>query len=159
MAGSEPVEVTAYQDKFGSERYNHYTALVRFENDATGAIFGNRASGGRVLRAELHSVGVGCNMDLPRHLEILEDNNRRTLEGWEIDTVDQQDSLNYDGVLPMHQHFLDCIRTNNVPNKDIRDVIHTVYLVDQIEASDWFGNQLFPRAARACLINRGRDCI
>ncbi len=136
MAGGEPVDVTAYQDKFDSENYNHYTALVRFENDVTGAIFGNRASGGRVLRAELHGVGVGCYMDLPRELEILEDNKSRTVKGWEIDGVDEKDFLNYDGVLPMHQHLLDCIRTRKVPNADIRDVIHTVHLVDKIEAAD-----------------------
>ena len=35
MAGGEAVEVTAYRDKFRSESYNHYTALVRFDNDAT----------------------------------------------------------------------------------------------------------------------------
>ena len=38
MAGGEPVEVTAYQDKFGGEGFNHYTALVRFDNRATGVM-------------------------------------------------------------------------------------------------------------------------
>ena len=41
MAGGEPVEVTAYQDKFGGEGFDHYTALVRFDNRATGVMFGN----------------------------------------------------------------------------------------------------------------------
>lgn len=38
MAGGEPVEVTAYQDKFGGQSRNCYTGLVRFDNDATGVL-------------------------------------------------------------------------------------------------------------------------
>ena len=65
MSGGEPVEVTAYRDKFGSDHYNSYVAMIRFDNDATGVIFGNRASGARVIQSELHGVGVGCYMKLP----------------------------------------------------------------------------------------------
>lgn len=136
LAGGEPIEVTAYQDKFGSQDYNHYTALVRFDNDVTGVILGNRASGGRVLRAEIHGVGIGCYMDLPRGIKILEDHKARTLSAWEINGVPKQDALSYGGVVPMHRHFLECIRNRKVPNSDIRDVIHTVHLVDRIEAVD-----------------------
>lgn len=134
MAGSEPVEVTAYQDKFGSESYNNYTALVHFENNATGTIFGNRASGGRVLRSELHGVGIGCYMKIPGEIEIHEDNQVRTLGGWEIDGVEKGDVDSYEGALTMHQHFVDCINNNQVPNSDLRDVIHSIRLVDQLEA-------------------------
>ena len=134
MAGSEPVEVTAYQDKFGSESYNNYTALIRFENGATGAIFGNRASGGRVLRSELHGVGIGCYMKIPQEIEIHEDNQVRTLGGWEIDGIEKEDVASYDGVLTMHRHFVDCINTDQVPHNDLRDVIHSIRLVDRLEA-------------------------
>ena len=96
MAGGEPTEVTVYQDKFGSDYHNNYTALVRFENNVTGTIFGNRASGGRVIRSELHGVGIGCYMKIPEEIEIHED--------------------------------------NKVPNTDLRDVIHSIRLVDQLEA-------------------------
>ncbi len=106
MAGGEPVEVTAYQDKFGGQSWNHYTALIRFDNNATGVIFGNRASGGRVLRSELHGVGIGCYMKLPQEIEILEDNQSRVMGGWEIDGVNKEDVPRYEGVLNMHEHFL-----------------------------------------------------
>ena len=45
LAGGEPTEVTAYRDSFGSESRNCYTSLIRFDNGATGVVFGNRASG------------------------------------------------------------------------------------------------------------------
>lgn len=133
MVGSEPREVTAYQDIIGGSARNAYTGMVRFENDATGVVFGNRASGGRVLRSELHGVGVGCYMKLPEEIEIYEDNQRTVLGGWEVDGVDQNDVDRYEGVLAMHEHFAQCVVDREVPSSDLRDVIHSIDLVDQIE--------------------------
>lgn len=133
MAGGEPVEVTAYRDTFGSGVRNCYTALIRFDNRVTGVVFGNRASGGRVLRAELHGTGIGCYMKLPEEIEIYEDNQRRVMGGWEVDGVDRNDESRYEGVLTMHEHFVDCVLNKKTPCSDLRDVIHTVRLVDRIE--------------------------
>ena len=133
MAGGEAVEVTAYQDRFASDYRNCYTGLVRFDNGATGFIHGNRASGGRVLRAELHGTGVGCYIKMPAEIEITEDDEVRTLDGWQIDGVDKADVNRYDGVLTMHEHIVDCIRTGRIPLTDIRDAIHSMELVAQLE--------------------------
>ena len=136
MAGGEPVEVTAYQDRFGGDVLNCYTGLVRFDNNATGVVFGNRASGGRVLRSELHGVGVGCYMKIPEEIEICEDNQTRILKGWEVDGVDAEDTSRYEGTLTMHEHFADCVLKNEVPLSDLRDAIHSIHLVDQLEAPE-----------------------
>ena len=133
MAGGEPVEVTAYRDKLGGQSRNCYTALVRFDNNATGVVFGNRASGGRVLRSELHGVGIGCFMKIPQEIEIHEDNRTHTMGGWEVDGVDKSDGDSYEGVLTMHEHFADCVINKKVPISDLRDAIHSIHLVDQIE--------------------------
>lgn len=133
MAGGEASEVTAYRDCFGGESRNHYTALIRFDNGSTGVVFGNRASGGRVLRSELHGVGIGCYMKIPEEIEILEDNKRRVLGGWEVDGVDEKDVPRYEGTLTMHEHFVDCVVNGKTPLTDLRDVIHSIDLVDRIE--------------------------
>ena len=71
MAGSEVVEVTAYQDAFQSSWRNSYNGLIRFANDAVGIVTGNRPSGGRYMRTELHGIGVGCYMRVPTEIEVL----------------------------------------------------------------------------------------
>ena len=133
MAGGEPTEVTAYRDALGGASRNCYTALVRFDNNATGTVFGNRASGGRVLRSELHGVGVGCYMKIPHEIEIHQDNESQTLGGWDIDGVERDDVPRYEGTLTMHEHFVDCVRNGKVPISDLRDAMHSIHLVDQIE--------------------------
>ena len=94
---------------------------------------GSRASGGRVLRSELHGVGIGCYMKIPEEIEIYEDNQRNVMGGWEVNGVDERDQPSYEGVLTMHQHFVDSVRNRTVPLTDLRDVIHSIHLVDQIE--------------------------
>ena len=133
LCGGEPLEVTAHRDRFGGQSLNCYTAHIRFENDATGAVFGNRASGGRVLRFELHGVGLGCYAKIPDELEVYEDNERSVLSGWELQGCDREDVLRYEGSLSMHEHFIECVTNGHVPLTDLRDVIRTVHLVDQIE--------------------------
>ena len=127
--------VAAYQDHFDSDYRNCYTGLVRFDNGATGFIHGNRASGGRVLRGELHGTGVGCYFKIPHEIEITEDNEARTLGGWQIDGVAEADTYLYDGVLTMHEHIVDCVRKGEKPLTDIRDAIHSMALVAQLEGS------------------------
>ena len=133
IVGSEPVDVTRYRDKFDSVEWNHYTALVRFASGATGVVFGNRASGGRVLSAELHGVGVGCYMKLPEEIDIREDDQQTVLQGWEINGDDPEDVPRYEGALAMHEHFVESVRNHTTPVSDLRDVIHTIRLVDWIE--------------------------
>ena len=136
MVGSEPVEVTRYRDKFDSVSWNHYTALVRFASGATGVVFGNRASGGRVISAELHGVGVGCYMKLPEEIDIREDDQQTVLQGWEINDDDPEDTPRYEGALAMHEHFVESVRNQTIPFSDLRDVIHTIRLVDWIETGE-----------------------
>ncbi|MBT5875030.1 MAG: hypothetical protein HOH43_16550, partial [Candidatus Latescibacteria bacterium] len=61
------------------------------------------------------------------------DNQKTVLGGWEVDGVDQQDADRYEGVLAMHEHFVRCVIDREVPSSDLRDVIHSIDLVDQIE--------------------------
>ena len=135
MVGSEVVEVTAYQDGQANGVKNVFNGLIRFANSAVGLVSGNRCSGGRVLRSELHGLNVGCYMmDMPKQIEICEagNENRRKVMGWELTGTDPDDTPTYEGVLAMHQHFLDCVRNGQTPTSDIRDVIHTSHLVEQI---------------------------
>jgi predicted dehydrogenase len=134
MAGSKVVEVAAYQDAQNNGAKNVFNGLIRFANHAIGIVSGNRCSGGRVLRSELHGRGVGCYMmHMPRQIEICEDNKPpRIVPGYELTGTDPDDESTYEGVLAMHRHFVECINKGEVPCSDIRDVIHTSHLVDKL---------------------------
>jgi len=134
MVGSEVVEVTAYQDAQENGVKNVFNGMIRFANHAIGIVSGNRCSGGRVLRAELHGRGVGCYMmHMPKQIEICEDGKPpRIVQGYELTGTDPDDEPVYEGVLAMHQHFVDCVRKGERPCSDVRDVIKTSLMVDQL---------------------------
>lgn len=134
MIGSEVAEVTAYQDAQENGVKNCFNALIRFANNAIGIVSGNRCSGSRVLRSELHGLGIGCYMmHVPEQIEICEDGkDQRIVKGSELTGTDHSDVDSYEGILAMHQHFVDCVRNGQTPCSDIRDVIHTSHLVDQL---------------------------
>ena len=60
----------------------------------------------------------------------------RKLGGWEVDGVEEDDIPAYEGLLHMHEHFIDSVNNNTQPLTDIRDVVHSVALVDRIEAAE-----------------------
>jgi hypothetical protein len=74
-------------------------------------------------------------MKIPQEIELYEDNNSHIMGGWEVDGAERRDVARYDGVLTMHEHFVDCVRNKKVPISDLRDVIRSIYLVDQIEGT------------------------
>lgn len=138
MIGSEVVEVSAYQDAQENGVKNVFNGLIRFANNAIGIVSSSRCSGGRVLRSELHGLGVGCYMmHMPKQIEICEDGKApRIVPGYELTGTDPDDEPAYEGVLAMHQHFVDCIRNGEIPCSDIRDVINTSHLVDKLMGID-----------------------
>ena len=133
MTGSETSEVTAYQDAYPTGQKNFFNALIRFANRSVGIITASRMAGGRKLRAELHGLGVDCYINPPDDLEIHEKGkDPRTVTGAELAGLPEDDNLGFGGEKVMHEHFVDCIREGRVPNTDIRDVIHTSHLVNEI---------------------------
>ena len=136
--GSEVAEVTAYQDGQENGAKNVFNGLIRFANNAIGIVSASRCSGGRDLRSELHGRNVGCYMmHMPKQIEIVEDNKApRIVPGYELTGTDPDDEPAYEGVLAMHQHFVDCIRNGEIPCSDIRDVINTSHMVDKLMGID-----------------------
>lgn len=134
MVASSVVEVHAYQDSHASTWPNCYNGLIRFANNAVGIVTANRSSGARYLRAELHGLGVAAYMQIPERMEIYEDNSGpEILTGAQICGTDPSDAIRYEGTLEMHSHFAQCIHNGETPCSDIRDVIKTSHLVDQLE--------------------------
>ena len=134
MTSSEVSDITACQDARASQWPNDYTALMRFNNSSIGVLLANRSSGGRMLRAQLHGIGLGCFIDIPDQIQILErDRDPMIRKGAHLAGMPSDDTRAYDGVLEMHRHVVTTVVKGGIPINDIRDVIHTSDLVARLE--------------------------
>jgi predicted dehydrogenase len=135
----ETPEVHALQAQYGGAEWpNCYNAVVRFASGAQAVISGNRSSGGRTLRVELHGIGIGCYIDpFPDQLRVLTNNGKddTTVSGAQLASSDER--LDYDGTFAAHRHFVECLREHRQPLTDVRDVIATMRLLEQLESPFW----------------------
>ena len=94
MTSSEVSDITACQAARASQWPNDYTALMRFNNSSIGVLLANRSSGGRMLRAQLHGIGLGCFMDIPDQIQILErDRDPMIRKGAQLAGMPSDDTL------------------------------------------------------------------
>ena len=70
---------------------------------------------------------------------IAKDDKARTVNAWEINGVEEDDTAGYAGELSMHRHLVDCVQNGKIPNSDLRDAIKSIRLVNEIEAEDMRG--------------------
>lgn len=133
LCGGRVVAVRSYRDTHFADWANCYNALVRFDNDATAVITGNRSSGGRFLRVEAHGREIGAYMDdLPRSVRFLEDSTREEeVAGAQLSGSTEE--CTYEGILDMHRHFLECLRAGKPALTSLEDALETMRLVDLIE--------------------------
>jgi predicted dehydrogenase len=133
MCGGVATEVHAFQDRLFADWKNSYNALMRFDNGAVGIVSGNRSSGGRVLRFEVHGRGIGAYIDMPARVEILADNAERptVLTGAELvgSTVEQD----YEGTLAVHRDFVDAILSDRDPLTSFETCRETMRLIELME--------------------------
>ena len=133
MCGGEAVEVHAFQDRLFANWKNSYNALVRFSTGAVGIITGNRASGGRVFRFEVHGRGIGAYIDMPTRAEILVDNPRAPTVVTGPDLVGSTNEQDYEGTLAVHRDFIDSIGLNRPPLTSFETCLSTMRLVEMME--------------------------
>ena len=134
LCGGRVEAVHAFRDAPFTNWPSCYNAMVRYDNGATAMISGNRTSGGRVMRAEMHGREIGAYLDdLPASVRFLEDNAPTPIHLLGAELSGSTDVATYDGTLEMHRHFLACARENKPATSSLDDAVETMRLVAQIE--------------------------
>jgi predicted dehydrogenase len=133
MCGGTATEVHAFQDQLFAAWKTSYNALIRFDNGAIGIVTGNRSSGGRVLRFEIHGRGIGAYIDMPSRAEILSDNAPQPLVLTGAELVGSAVEQDYEGTLAVHRDFVDAIQSDRDPLTAFETCRETMRLVELME--------------------------
>ena len=137
LCGGEVTALHAYVDRHFVDWPNNFNALIRFSTGATTVLTANRSAGARMMRFEAHGREITAYMDdFPASLRFIADDGalKETLSAKEMAGSDV--SQVYDGVLEMHRHFVECVRTNTPPTSSLEDALETIKLVARIEGGE-----------------------
>lgn len=133
QCGGEAVEVHAFQDRFFADWKNCYNALIRFSSGAVGIVSGNRSSGGRLLRFEMHGRAIAGYIDMPDRADVYADNAREPETMTGRDLVGGDDRHAWEGTLHVYRDFAEAIRTGREALASFRDCVGTMKLVEAME--------------------------
>jgi virulence factor len=132
MCGGEPTEVHAFQDRFFADWINCYNGLIKFSTGAVGIVSGNRSSGARILRFEVHGMGIGAEIDMPNSARIwTEKGEPLVITGAEL--AGGSDKQDYEGTLHIHREFVAAIAEGRQALTSFQDCLGTMRLIDQLE--------------------------
>ena len=136
MCGGEHTEVHAFQDMLFTDWRNSYNGLIRFSTGAVGFVSGNRASGARMLRFEVHGKGIGAEIDMPESARIwTSKKDPLVITGAQLTNSDNE--KDYEGTLHIHREFLDAIHEGRQALTNFRECVGTMRLVEALEGGPY----------------------
>jgi predicted dehydrogenase len=152
IAGGTPTSAALVENRYDDEVANSWNAVVRFDNQVTGIVKANYATGARVHTLEIHGPGASAFVNLgfgdaSCGAEILVfggkgtysiasagpgQQSRISLDGKQIAGSDE--FYNYYGFLAEDREFLECVRTGRRPLTDIEEGVRTMQFIDLMRA-------------------------
>jgi predicted dehydrogenase len=136
MCGGEATEVHAFQDTFFTDWRNCYNGLIKFSTGAVGFVSGNRSSGARILRFEVHGKGIGAEIDMPNSARVWAGNGEPlvlTGEGL-AGSANEQD---YEGTLHIHREFVAAIAEGRQALTSFQECLGTMRLIESLEGGPY----------------------
>ena len=134
MCGGEVVEVQSVTRRVGTPDINFMTAIVLFDNDATGIMIGNFTTGRRRFDVEMHGLGISAvaEVESKGYLRPHDDP-----QGTEFDTREvagSDETYVFGGFQAKNREFIDCVRSGQQPGSHFGDALKTMELAEMVLA-------------------------
>lgn len=118
--------------KFTDRDYETFTtAMLEFENGASGMLIADRSSGQWEESIEIHGSNRSVFISMPDSVSVTDENEKHMTEmtplamGW----AKSEDKLGFTNAI---RHFLDCVRDDVTPLTNAQDAFKTHELLDRI---------------------------
>lgn len=129
--GGEVSEVHA-RTKYTDPDYETYTtAMLEFENGATGMLIADRSSGQWEENIEIHGGNHTVKINMPDDVTIVdgEAEHRTSMTPMAMGWAKSEDKLGFTNSI---RHFIDCLENDTTPITNAQDALKTHQLMDRI---------------------------
>lgn len=115
---------------------NAFHAFLRFEGGRTGFLSTDWSAGRRTQTLEMHAEGISAFIDIDNSVVIHRDDSAEP-EVIGVREIAKSDDFNvYYGFMNENRHFIDCIKSEEMPSTSFDEAVRTMELVDTIEHGD-----------------------
>jgi predicted dehydrogenase len=134
MCGGEVVHIHSLTKRVLVPDINFFSALLEFDNGATGVMLNSWTSGRRIFAVEMHAPGICAEAELEGKGTVYANGDT---QGVLLDTREiagSEDIYVYGGFLAKNREFIDCLKSGEQPGSNFSDAVKTMEVAEKILA-------------------------
>ena len=134
MCGGEVVEVQSHTKRVQTPDINFISALLHFDNRATGVMLNSWSSGRRAFRVEMHAPGICAEAELEVQGVLYADGDTQGKGYDPREVAGSDDFFVYGGFQAKNREFIDALQTGQTPTSTFADALKTMEVAETILA-------------------------
>jgi predicted dehydrogenase len=139
MCGGEVVGIHSVTKRVTTPDINFFSAMLEFDNGATGLMINSWTSGRRIFDVEMHAPGICAEAEHEDKGYLYADGDT---EGIEFDTREEAGSdefYAYGGFRAKNREFIDGLKRGELPGSHFGDAVKTMEVAERILAQAMMG--------------------
>ncbi len=134
MCGGEVVQVASQCKRVGTPDINFISALLEFDNGATGVMLNSWTSGRRIFKVEMHAPGICVEAEHEVRGVLYADGDTKGVV-YDTKTIAGSDQVYvYGGFQAKNREFIDAVQAGTQPSSNFADALKTMEVAEIILA-------------------------
>jgi len=134
MCGGEVVAIHSVSKRVLVPDLNFLSALLEFDNGATGLMINSWTSGRRIFAVEMHAPGICVEAEHEGKGILYADGDTKGVEYDTRDVAGSDENYVYGGFQAKNREFIDCLKAGTQPNSHFGDAVKTMEVAVKILA-------------------------
>jgi predicted dehydrogenase len=134
MCGGEVAAIHSVCRRVLTPDINFISALLEFDNGATGLMLNSWTSGRRIFAVEMHAPGICAEAEHEGRGYLYADGNTTPLTYNTREVAGSDQFHVYGGFAAKHREFIDCLKAGRLPSSHFGDALKTMEVAEHILA-------------------------
>jgi virulence factor len=134
ICGGEVAEIQSVTRRVGVHDINLITALLQFDNGATGVLLNSWTSGRRTFRVEMHAPGICAEAEHEGKGYLYADGDTTGAEYDTRQVAGSEENFVFGGFQAKNREFIDAVKSGTLPGSHFADALKTMEVAEKILA-------------------------
>ena len=139
LCGGEVVDVQSHCKRIGTPDINFISALLHFDNGATGVMLNSWTSGRRIFKVEMHAPGICAEAEHENKGRLFADGDTKGIEFDTRQVAGSNENYVFGGFQAKNREFIDAVKNKTLPSSHFGDAIKTMEVAERILAQTLLG--------------------